>query len=131
MRQASEKAREAEGWQELRDRLIRRRFALRQILAARSASAMAQREPAGAGVHDTKDTSFQDSLSALQDADTAREIAELRDIEAALLRMRSGRYGVCTNCCDPIPVERLQAYPTAKRCRTCQEYKEHRVANAR
>lgn len=44
---------------------------------------------------------------------------EIRQIEAALERLDSGEYGVCTNCGDPIPEERLNILPYTPFCRNC------------
>ena len=44
---------------------------------------------------------------------------ELEKINAALARMESGTYGVCSNCQKKIPLERLEAYPQADTCLDC------------
>lgn len=41
-------------------------------------------------------------------------------VESALERFREGRYGVCKDCGDEIPVERLQAVPATVLCVDCQ-----------
>ena len=51
---------------------------------------------------------------------------ELRDIEAARARMLQGVYGRCLDCGADIPFARLRAYPTAKRCVSCQDVHEQR-----
>lgn len=38
------------------------------------------------------------------------------DIKDALARIKNGTYGLCEKCGDKIPVERLEAYPTARNC---------------
>lgn len=40
-------------------------------------------------------------------------------IEAAMLRIESGEYGVCRSCGRPIGVERLKAIPFAEECVAC------------
>jgi RNA polymerase-binding transcription factor DksA len=45
---------------------------------------------------------------------SARE--QLREIEAALERVRAGTYGVCEVCGRPIAAGRLEARPTARTC---------------
>jgi len=45
----------------------------------------------------------------------------LQGIETALRRLRSGRWGVCSECGSEIPAARLRALPFAERCRECQE----------
>ena len=51
---------------------------------------------------------------------------ELRDVEAAMARLVQGTYGTCTDCGLGIPYSRLAAFPTAKRCLTCQGRYEQR-----
>ncbi len=45
----------------------------------------------------------------------------LQGIETALARLKSGKYGVCSECGSEIPAARLRAMPFAERCRDCQE----------
>ena len=47
------------------------------------------------------------------------EIREIEDIEDALVRVEKGQYGMCDNCGDTIPKERLAVYPEARRCYEC------------
>src|SRR5690242_14551799 len=42
-------------------------------------------------------------------------------IEEALDRLRSGAFGICMACEQPIAAKRLQALPWARYCVTCQE----------
>lgn len=79
-------------------------------------------------VNDTGEASVADLLVDIQLADIDRHTQEIRDIDAALLRMATGNYGVCDNCQTSIAIERLQAYPTAKRCHRCQVKHEHTYA---
>lgn len=75
-------------------------------------------------VHDSEDESVADLLIDLNLADIHRHVEEVRQVEAALLRIGNGSYGFCIDCDDPIAVERLQAYPSAQRCLRCQAYYE-------
>lgn len=45
----------------------------------------------------------------------------LARIEAALARMEEGRFGFCTQCSGPIPIDRLEADPAMARCPDCRE----------
>lgn len=56
----------------------------------------------------------------------AHELTELREIDAALLRIKAGTYGICTVCHEPIPLARLLAQPAAQRCVACQAATEAR-----
>jgi RNA polymerase-binding transcription factor DksA len=44
----------------------------------------------------------------------------LREIDAALRRIRQGNYGRCPTCGDALSVERLRALPMTSRCGRCQ-----------
>src|SRR5579885_23863 len=44
----------------------------------------------------------------------------LKDLDDALARLGEGRYGVCADCNQPIPVERLIAVPFALYCVKCE-----------
>ncbi len=44
---------------------------------------------------------------------------QLKETSEALERMEKGSFGVCENCGREIDIERLQAYPAAKKCIQC------------
>ena len=44
----------------------------------------------------------------------------LADIELALVRMRTGRYGYCRSCDGRIPLVVLEAIPRTTLCLACQ-----------
>jgi RNA polymerase-binding transcription factor DksA len=48
----------------------------------------------------------------------------LAEIETALELLRTGGYGRCTACGDPIPFERLEILPMTTRCIGCQRGRE-------
>lgn len=76
------------------------------------------------GTGDTGDEAMADLLRDVTQAEVARDINEVRDILAAEQRIASGRYALCVDCGADISFERLQAYPTAKRCLPCQQRRE-------
>ena len=77
------------------------------------------------GVHDLEEASVADLLVDIQLASVDRHVEEIRDIDAALIRIASGTYGVCQDCEQDINIQRLQAFPSAKRCPQCQvEYEK-------
>lgn len=113
--------------QQLEQRLRRRREELREIIHRELASSTQEDYTELAGmVHDAGDESFAELLRGINLTTRARELDELRDVEAALERLRNGTYDKCVDCGDPITYERLDAYPTAKRCITCQSRHENR-----
>jgi RNA polymerase-binding protein DksA len=73
---------------------------------------------------DVGDESMATALADFNIERLNRHVQEMQDIEAALLRMKKGEYGVCIECGDDIGFSRLQAYATAKRCIVCQEKRE-------
>ncbi len=52
------------------------------------------------------------------------EARELRQIERAMAKIKSGTYGVCEGCSAKIPVERLNALPYSTLCVKCQREME-------
>jgi len=69
-----------------------------------------------------------DILADLDIATVTRDVAELSEVEGALVRIDDGSYGTCSNCGEPIGWPRLNAQPTAERCIGCQEKVEKRAA---
>lgn len=75
-------------------------------------------------VHDTGEESVADLLADVNISVVGRLIQELREVEAALERINMGSYGLCEDCGTTIAFDRLQAYPTARRCVADQERHE-------
>jgi RNA polymerase-binding transcription factor DksA len=69
---------------------------------------------------DIGDEAVADLLSDVGEAEVTRDLGELRALEAALKRVSDGGYGVCVDCGQDIPFERLRAQPSAERCVACQ-----------
>ncbi len=110
-----------------RERLLRERTQLLQRIAQERGGVVSRADMAAE--HDVR--SFDDRAQAISErndefAMNEHETAELGDIAAALERMDAGTYGHCTDCGVTIPTERLNAYPTAKRCIDCQTVAEQR-----
>jgi RNA polymerase-binding transcription factor DksA len=67
-------------------------------------------------VPDPGDESVARLIADLDKADLGRDLAELRELEAARARLAAGSYGVCIDCGREIGFERLKANPAALRC---------------
>lgn len=78
---------------------------------------------------DTADQATGDALADLNLAIIDRHVREIRDIEATRLRLGDGSFGTCADCGAEIGIERLLAYPTAKRCLVCQQQREKTFAH--
>lgn len=83
------------------------------------------------GPTDSADEAIGDALADINLAIIDRHVRDIRDIEAAQARINDGSFGTCVDCGDEIGFERLQAYPTAKRCVRCQQQHEKLYANQR
>lgn len=76
---------------------------------------------------DPTDHRGEEARRALREVDTlvvAAARRALADIELALLRMRTGRYGLCRSCGRRIPVVVLEAIPKTTLCLACQHLSE-------
>jgi DnaK suppressor protein len=72
-------------------------------------------------VRDLEDESVADLLTDVNLAVIDLHIHQLRAIEAALHSIEQEIYGLCVDCGGEIGYPRLHAYPSANRCRDCQE----------
>ena len=117
---------------ELRKELVSRRQALAAEL--RSDAEHVHDEPFAklAGeAHDQADEAVADLIADTGQADLSRDLVELREVEAALVRVGKGGYGTCANCGSNIGYGRLKANPAAERCAECQRIHERTYAIAK
>jgi len=103
--------------QELRNLLIR----LREDLRARVRAFRHDQEQEALSTPGDE----MDVAKSLMDVETHASLIErsedqLLKIDDALTRLDEGTYGVCMNCGEEIPVERLKAVPFALYCVDCQ-----------
>jgi len=100
-----------------RDRLLR----LKSELIVLSETAAGDRKPVSLDQQSVGRLSRQDSLQvqAMAKAADARRAAEIRRIDAALIRVKAGEYGYCVECGEDIDPKRLAIDPAAPRCHDC------------
>jgi DnaK suppressor protein len=70
------------------------------------------------------------SKTAERDAATSllRTLLDRRtQAEHAMQRLEDGTYGNCEACSNPIPVERLEVFPSATTCVHCKQNRERRA----
>jgi DnaK suppressor protein len=70
------------------------------------------------------------SKTAERDAATSllRTLLDRRaQAELAMQRLEDGTYGYCEGCQNPIPVARLEVFPSATTCVTCKSNRERRA----
>lgn len=112
--------------QALRQRLTERANALRQELRHDRSKLAAD----VGDVHlvlDRKDQADLAIQAGVDDAEFTRDLTELAQIEAALQRLDTGRFGLCEDCAEPIAAQRLNVQPWASRCMACQTSFEKRT----
>lgn len=78
-------------------------------------------------------SSYAESGTDNFELETALNIASgesnwLSEVTEALGRLQSGSYGVCEGCEKDIPRKRLEVFPSAKYCISCQEEVEKQNA---
>jgi RNA polymerase-binding transcription factor DksA len=110
----------------LRQRLAERAAALHDDLR-RDRGKLADDRRDATTVLDRKDQADLSIQAGVDDAEFERDLAELAQVDAALERLDAGRYGLCSDCAEPIAAERLLAQPWAARCLACQAQHEQRV----
>ncbi len=75
-------------------------------------------------VGDDYDKASQERERELDIIITAQEKNKLQAIEDALRRIEEGTYGICDECGEKIPKQRLKALPFATLCVSCKSAKE-------
>jgi DnaK suppressor protein len=100
----------------LRARLTARREELRARLERVQADQRREAEPVSA---DAPDRAIQTENDAVIDTIGSTAHEELIQIDEALQRLDTGRYGICDSCGHPIETARLAAVAYAKRCVGC------------
>jgi|688.fasta_scaffold532861_1 DnaK suppressor protein len=76
---------------------------------------------------DLADAALDDSQNEMHSQLAAFESRELEQIERALQLLKTGKYGQCEVCGEPIPIARLKALPYATVCIDCRQRQELRT----
>src|SRR6187455_3076742 len=77
-----------------------------------------------AATGDAADAAFDTGSEEIATQLAELEAKELRQIERALTKIKTGNYGVCEGCQTKIPVARLNALPYSTLCVKCQQEME-------
>jgi RNA polymerase-binding protein DksA len=75
---------------------------------------------------DLADIASDDIDRKMIEAIGSQELKRLKSIEAALTRIKQGKYGHCIKCGKRIPQDRLIAIPYALMCIECKSEEERR-----
>ena len=104
-----------------RKSLVERRAVLLKEVAGAEADLQAIAEERESEIEERAQEEGMARLLARLDERGQGEIAE---IDAALLRIDDGDYGMCEDCDEDIPVQRLRALPFARLCVDCAADRE-------
>lgn len=83
-----------------------------------------QDDDSGSQVQDPGDQAISAAFESLKSSLHNNEYEEYNVIEKALKMLDSGEYGICADCQQNISQRRLELYPNATRCISCQELVE-------
>jgi RNA polymerase-binding transcription factor len=86
------------------------------------------RKNAGAPSGDSVDAAFETGSEEIASQLVELEAKELRQVERAMTKIKTGTYGVCEGCQVKIPVARLNALPYSTLCVKCQREYESDAA---
>ena len=75
---------------------------------------------------DVADIASDDMDRKMIEAIGSQDLKRLRMIDAALTRIKQGKYGSCAKCSQKIPRERIEAIPYAIMCIDCKTAEEKR-----
>lgn len=100
--------------------------ALRVFIAAARRSPDGRYADTTGAVHTLSDESFAELTTALSQMNFSKAADELREVDAAMARLRDGSYGVCSDCGERISYGRLRVAPESRRCALCQLKAEDR-----
>lgn len=117
----------AEDLQELRAELEKRRAELLRSDAERKRDIpLVDLEP-----RDPEELASEDELRVRSAQLGEHQRKAFAEIEAALLRIREGRYGICEDSGEEIPLARLRIAPSTRYCAEVQEEMEEREERAK
>jgi DnaK suppressor protein len=110
--------------QQLRDTLLARRALLEQQNSANLGGQSRADHARELLLQDGDDDTQRDAEREVDFARTDRDAVSLTEIDQALQRLAADNFGLCTDCGDQIPLERLQLAPQALRCVACESLLE-------
>ncbi len=113
--------------EELRELLLR----ARESLLSRAGAFVQESAGFATDSGDRQDAGALEAARASVARLAAHDRQRLREVEAALVRLADGSYGLCEETDEPIPVGRLRLEPTARYTVEAQEELEAEAAAAR
>lgn len=75
-------------------------------------------------VQDVGDQALSSTMESLNSSLQHAKMEEYKRIDMALNMIEDGTYGICVDCGQSISEKRLNSFPNATRCLSCQEIYE-------
>lgn len=96
------------------------------LLLARKAELLQRLNKIETDLESPREQDFSEMATERENDEVLEEIGstgldELCQIEAALLRIKAGTFGICTRCEEPIAEKRLEIIPYAAKCIDCTD----------
>jgi DnaK suppressor protein len=104
-----------------RERLLLKK---QQILEAYHKNKSYGKEADGEGAQDIADKASNSYTKEFLFSLSNTERDTLRQVDEALVRLETRRFGVCASCEEEMNLKRLEAVPWARLCLACQEKQE-------
>jgi DnaK suppressor protein len=125
---ATKRTRSAAETEKIRAALVERREELqREYDQTLSEIAELQRERLTDSAGDDQADTGTKTFEREQEISLANNLLErINQVDRAIDRLGEGNYGWCERCGNPIPVERLAAFPSATLCVSCKQLEERR-----
>jgi len=105
----------------LKEKLLEKRRALINTVREKRANNLEGGSDGTQDIADQATTAYTKEF-LLSISDTERQ--QLKQVDAALDKMRQKTYGQCERCSEPISEKRLEALPFARFCIACQKEEE-------
>jgi DnaK suppressor protein len=125
---ATKRTRSAAETEKIREALAERREELqREYEQTLNEIAELQRERLTDSAGDDQADTGTKTFEREQEISLANNLLErINQVDRAIDRLGEGNYGWCERCGNPIPVERLAAFPSATLCVSCKQLEERR-----
>jgi DnaK suppressor protein len=105
----------------LRERLLQKK---QQILESYNKNKSYGKEADGEGAQDIADKASSSYTKEFLFSLSNTERDTLQQVDEALLRLETKRYGICASCEEEMNQKRLEAVPWARLCLACQQRQE-------
>ena len=105
-------------------KLARQLEAMKEDIFADVEQTLSEMHAQSGNIPDPNDRATVESDRSFELRLRGRERKLLEKIDAALIRIKEGTYGICVECGEKISIKRLEARPVAQLCIDCKTIQE-------